>query len=323
MMTAAVLVEPGRLDLATVPAPDCAPGEVLVRLAGVGLCGTDLAVFHGRRAVPATPWVLGHEGVGEIVATGSGVVDRTVGQRVVIDPDICCFRCAPCRRGLTSACVDRASVGLTRPGLLAEYAAVPAGFTFPVADHVALEDLVCAEPLTVARAALRRSGIRAGDSCLVLGAGPQGLFLTMALVAAGVRPRVSEPDPDRLALALSLGAVDAADSDEPVGHVFEASGVPAALATGVRRVAPGGTIVVVGMNSEPLAVRTDDLVRRQLTVVGSMIFDHPADFAATVDVLDRGLLRPGRVLRREFPLARTAEAFAAMPGAPGKCWIRC
>jgi 2-desacetyl-2-hydroxyethyl bacteriochlorophyllide A dehydrogenase len=317
---AAALVRPGEIEIVDVPEPDVGPDEVLVRITGVGLCGSDLGVYAGTRPVPRTPWVLGHEGVGEIVHVGAAVRARRVGQRVAVEPNYCCLRCPACVAGFTSACPNRVIVGMNTPGLIAERVAVPAEFTFPVAGHVGLDDLVGAEPLTVARAAIRRSGIGPADTCLVVGAGSQGLFLCVALLALGVVPEVSEPHEGRRELALSLGARTAGPA--PVDFVFETSGVPAALPPALERLRVGGTAVLIGMNRQPLDLSSWTIVYRQLRIVGSLIYDHPGDFAGTVAVLERGDVAPHRVLQAEYPLERTAEAFASVRSVPGKCWIR-
>jgi alcohol dehydrogenase/L-iditol 2-dehydrogenase len=249
------------------------------------------------------------------------VGDRRVGQRVAIEPNYCCFACPACRAGFTSACPNRTIVGIGVPGLIAERVAVPAEFTFPVPDTVTLQDLVCTEPLTVARAAIRRSGIGAGDSCLVVGTGSQGLFLCAALLALGVKPFVVEPHAGRRNLAESLGAVVADGSVGGVRFVFETSGVPAALPPALERLAPGGTAVLIGISTQPLDVAMSTLVYRQLTLVGSLIYDHPHDFADTITALERDDVAPHRVLQAAFPLTEAAAAFASVPSVPGKCWI--
>lgn len=319
-MKAAALVRPGEIEIVDVPEPECGPDEVLVRVAGVGLCGSDLGVYAGTRPVPRTPWVLGHEGVGEVVGVGRDVRDRRPGQRVAIEPNFCCLRCPACVAGSTSACPNRVIVGMNTPGLIAERVAVPAEFAFPVADHVALDDLVGAEPLTVARAAIRRSGVGTGASCLVVGAGSQGLFLCIALLAMGVVPEVAEPHEGRRELALSLGAKPA--TSELVDFVFETSGVPAALPPALERLVVGGTALLIGMSRQSLDLSSWTIVYRQLRIVGSLIYDHPGDFAGTVGVLGRGDVAPHRVLQAEFPLEKAAEAFESVRSVPGKVWIR-
>ncbi|GAB2957244.1 alcohol dehydrogenase catalytic domain-containing protein [Amycolatopsis acidiphila] len=318
-MRAVVLTEPEELRLVDLPEPDCGPHEVLVRMRGLGLCGSDLAVYTGSRPVDA-PWLMGHEGVGEIVAVGGAVEDRQVGQQVAIEPNYCCGRCPACCAGFTSACPNRVIVGMNHPGLLAEYVAVPAAFTWPAAATVAIEDLVCTEALTVARSAIRRSGVGPGDRCLVVGAGSQGLLLCLALQELGATAFVQEPHEGRVELARSFGAAPVA-GDDGFDFLFETSGVPQALHDGLGRVAPGGTALLVGISTRPLELTSADLVYRQITLRGSLIYDHPADFDDTVAVLDRGAITPGKVLQARFDLTEAAEAFASVRSVAGKSWI--
>jgi alcohol dehydrogenase/L-iditol 2-dehydrogenase len=318
-MRAVVLTEPEELRLVDLPEPDCGPREVLVRMRGLGLCGSDLAVYTGSRPVDP-PWLLGHEGVGEIVAVGSEVADRQPGQQVAIEPNYCCGRCPACVAGFTSACADRVVVGMNHPGLLAEYVAVPAEFTWPAAPTVAIEDLVCTEALTVARSAIRRSGVGPGDRCLVVGAGSQGLLLCLALQELGATAFVQEPHEGRVELARSFGA-EAVRDDDGFGFLFETSGVPQALRAGLERVSPGGTALLVGISTLPLELTSAELVYRQLTLRGSLIYDHPVDFDETVAVLDSGTITPGKVLQARFDLTEAAEAFASVRSVAGKSWI--
>ncbi|MCL8014880.1 alcohol dehydrogenase catalytic domain-containing protein [Streptomyces sp. AS02] len=322
-MKAAVLTAPERIETVDDwPEPACGPGEVIVDVAGVGLCGTDLSVFHGKRATPATPWVVGHEGFGRVVATGADVpdrlADRLVDRRVVIEPNYACLKCADCLTGLTSACPHRAIVGINAPGVLAERVAVPAAFVHPVPEGPTGADLACAEPYTVARAAVRRSGVTPGDRCLVVGAGAQGLLVCLILARLGIEPVVTEPHPQRLARAVRLGAV-ADDGRTGFTYVFETSGYAPALRPAVDRAAPGATVVMIGLNPVHLPFTTDDVVRRQLTLTGSMIYDHPGDFTAAVAELPEA--RPGAVVEARFPLARAHEAFAGAAQRAGKTWI--
>lgn len=320
-MKAAVLTAPRHLEVVDDwPEPAAGPDEVVVAMRGVGLCGSDLSVYEGRRAVPELPWVMGHEGGGEIVEVGPGVGDREVGQRVVIEPNFCCLECRACRAGRTSACTRRRILGVNRPGLLMARVAVPARFTWPAPWSDAT--LACVEPLAVARSAVRRAGTRPGDDCLVVGAGSQGLFLCQALLAAGARPHVVEPHPGRLAVAERLGA-RAADPDAVADFpfVFETAGVGPAWETAVRGVASTGVIILIGMSADPVLLSTHDLVQRQITVRGTLIYDHPADFADTLGALAAGDIDPVRVVQASFSPDRVADAFAAAPTVPGKSWI--
>jgi threonine dehydrogenase-like Zn-dependent dehydrogenase len=301
------------------PEPELGSGQVMVRVGGVGICGSDLALISQARRVPRYPWVLGHEAFGEIVAAGPGADATRVGQRVVIEPNYPCLRCPACRAGLTSMCPDRVLVGFTAPGLLAEYAAVPSAYAWPVPGRWTDGDAVCAEPLTVALAAIRRSGMRPGDNCLVVGAGSQGGLLCLALAARGVTPHVLEPDDGRLQLAVSLGAKAAGPDDTNFQTIFETSGAEPALGEAIRRAAPGADVVLIGLGGQATRVDTEMLVRRQLVLRGSLIYDHPGDFRAT---LASAIPRPERILRAAYPLHGAPEAFRAALEIPGKTWIR-
>jgi len=302
------------------PEPSCGPGEVIVAVQGVGLCGSDLAVASGQRPVPTLPWVLGHEAFGVILAAGRNVTDRRPGQRVVVEPNYPCLACGPCRAGATSGCTARRAAGISEHGLLAERVAVPGRFTWPVPDSWDEADVVCVEPLTVAVGAVRASGLRAGDPCLVVGAGAQGLLVCLAVRQAGGVPYVIEPHEGRRALALQVGAQNA-DARTAFPVVIETSGVPEAFEDAVGRVSHGGCLVAVGLSTRPARLPTFTLVQRRLTLRGCLIYDHPAGFAQTIAMLRSHALRPGRVLRERFALEDAPAAFARAARVPGKSWI--
>jgi threonine dehydrogenase-like Zn-dependent dehydrogenase len=319
-MRAVVLSEPGRVaHIQDWPEPALGPHDVLVAMSGVGLCGSDLSVYDGTRATPSFPWVMGHEGGGDIVAVGDQVRDREVGQRVVIEPNYPCLACARCRSGHTSACAERDIVGMNVPGLLAERVAVPSRFTWPVDSNAPGELLASIEPFAVARSAVASSGVGPGDRCLVVGAGSQGLLVCMSLLAAGAQPDVIDPHEGRTELAVDLGAQHAADgADYP--FVFETAGVLAAVRDGLDRAAPLATVVMIGLNPAKLPLSMLDLVRRQLTVQGALIYNHPKDFAETVSALSRGPL-PSRTIRAGYVPDDADAAFKQARSIVGKSWI--
>ncbi|KAB2384508.1 zinc-dependent alcohol dehydrogenase [Actinomadura montaniterrae] len=320
-MRAAVLAAPDEVAvLDDLPEPSCGPRDVVVAVHGVGLCGSDLAVVSGHRPVPALPWVLGHEAFGVVAAVGEDVTDRFPGQRVVVEPNYPCLACPACHTGATAGCPNRRAAGITDPGLLAERVAVPARFTWPVPGSWDDADAVCVEPFTVALNAVRMSGLRAGDACLVVGAGSQGLLVSMAVAHAGGVPFVVEPHEGRRALARDLGARDAAPGTAcPV--VIETSGAPEAFEEALERTAPGGTLIAVGQSTRTARLSTFSLVQRRLTVRGCLIYDHPADFPRTIATLAAHGLRPGRILRERFDLADAPKAFARAAETAGKTWI--
>jgi alcohol dehydrogenase/L-iditol 2-dehydrogenase len=212
---------------------------------------------------------------------------------------------------------------MNHPGLLAERVAVPARFTWPVPSDWADGTLACVEPVAVAMTAVRRSRIGPGDRCLVVGAGSQGLFLCQAMLAVGTVPVIVEPNPARLALAQRLGAVPAGDdAGDMFRFVFEAAGAADAVHTALDRAGPGATVILVGLSPAPLPLTASELVRRQLTLRGSLIYDHPADFPDTIAAPARREFDPAQVVVQPgFRPERANEAFGGALQVPGKPWL--
>ena len=322
-MKAASLVEPGRIEVGDVPSPTPGQGEVRIAVVGVGLCGSDLSVFRGAWDAPAYPWIMGHEAFGTIESVGSGVPATRLGETVVIEPNIVCGSCGPCRRGRTSACTQRQSVGMNRPGSLAEQVVVPTRHAWTVTTG-SPKDLVCLEPMTVIETAIRRLRVPVPDSALVVGVGAQGLLACLALQRHGAAVVVADVNPERTAFAVGLGAValEDVDTERRFDLVVDTAGTPPAVELAVDRAEVGGTIIELSLDGRPFELTARSLVRRQLTIQGSLTYDHPQDFAGTVARLDDGSVRPGRVVTDEFSLDDAQRAFERAPSAPGKTWIR-
>jgi len=321
-MKAALLVGPRELVIGELPDPAPGPGEVRIAVGGVGLCGSDLAVFRGTWTPPAYPWVMGHEAFGRIDAVGDGVRSARIGEVVAVEPNIPCLACAQCAAGRTSACLRRLSAGMNRPGALADWLVMPSANAWAIGELPG-RDLACVEPLAVVEAALRRLGGRPPASALVLGAGSQGLLMCLSLIGRGTPVIAHDVNPGRLAMAASLGArVLDADTRADVELVVDTVGLPATAALALRHAAIGASILFLGLDATPFELTAQDLVRRQLVLRGSLTYDHPGDFAATVARVRSGDMLPGRVITDEYPLDDAARAFEASASAPGKTWIR-
>lgn len=321
-MRAAVLVEPGRIEIDDVPEPEVGSNDVRIAVAGVGLCGSDLSVFSGKWRPPAYPWIQGHEAFGVIEAAGPGVPAARVGETVVVEPNIVCGRCAQCRRGRTSACPNRRSVGMNRPGAIADRLVVPSKNAWRV-NPAPAEDLVCVEPMTVVETALRRVSASIPESALVVGVGAQGLLMCLALLRRGARVVAADVNRDRVDFATSLGAQPLdATGDERFDLVVDSAGVPDAIALAVERAEIGATILELSLEDRPAPLSARTLVRRQLTLQGSLTYDHPRDFEASVALLDQGLVAPGRIVTDEHPIEDAQRAFEQCAAAQGKTWIR-
>jgi alcohol dehydrogenase/L-iditol 2-dehydrogenase len=319
-MRAALLVEPQRIVVDDVPEPLVGPDDVRIAVSGVGLCGSDASVFSGKWATPASPWIMGHEAFGTITEVGELVPAEREGQTVVIEPNVACSTCGQCRRGMTSACENRLSVGMNRPGALAEQLVVPAEYAWP-ASGLDPATLVCVEPLTVALAALRCHARPLPEAALVVGAGAQGLLMSLALIERGLQVHIRDVNEDRLRFAGKLGLLIEPPTRE-FELVIDTVGSPAAHAATLENAARGASIIVLGLDDRPLGLSARTLVRNQLELRGSLTYDHPADFQETIAMVGSGRIAPNRIVANEFALEDVQRAFEEAPFAPGKTWVR-
>jgi len=300
-MRCSVLRTAGELEVQERAVPRPGHREVLVRVATVGTCGSDVHYFrHGRIGsfVVREPLVLGHEPAGRIVAVGDGVDPARVGQRVSLEPGVGCRRCRYCHSGAYNLCPD-ISFFATPPvdGAFAEYVAIADDFAHPVPDHLSDDAAALLEPLSVAIWAHRRAGTGPGSRVLVTGAGPIGLLVAQVAAATGATEvLVSDPDPGRRAMAGTFGATAVLDpvAEAPGGagvDVFvDCSGATPAVLGGLAAVRPGGTAVLVGTGTDEMTLPVSALQSREITLTGTFRYANtwPAAVALAPSVdLDR------------------------------------
>ena len=302
--------------------PEIGPDDALVRVALAGLCGTDYRIWSGDRPV-RYPLILGHEFVGRVEAVGANVSHLRVGQRVVAEPNYSCGRCPLCLEGNRNLCPRRTTVGIDVDGAFAELARLPATCCWPVADSVSDDAAVIAEPLAVVVRAVNRGAPKPHESAAVVGAGTLGLLAVQVLRAAGARVLVVSRSARRFALARELGAAEThAVSEGPlddvarrfsgregVDLVVETAGTAEAVNHAVALVRPGGRVVLTGLPHEPTSMSFFPVVRHEITIVGSMIYQD--EFPQALDLLERGRVRTGPLLTHRFDLGGIDAAFAA------------
>lgn len=322
-MQAAVLRGPHDVVVETRQRPDPAAHEVLVRVAAVGVCGSDVHYYeHGRigRFVVESPLVLGHESSGVIEAVGAAVSPERIGQRVSIEPGVPDLTCPQCLAGRYNLC-GAMQFFATPPvdGAFSEYVTVHASFAHPVPDAMSDDAAALIEPLSVGLWACRRGAVTAGSHVLVTGAGPIGLVTLQAALALGAAEvTVVDVNPHRLNLAAALGATrtldprsDALDALDPQPTVLiECTGVASVTRAGIEALAPAGTAVLVGMGNDaelPLPVAT--VQERELTLTGT--FRYANTWPAAIGLVAAGRIDLDRLVTGHFPLAATADALQA------------
>jgi L-iditol 2-dehydrogenase len=280
---AAVLHARGDLRVEERAMPEPAPREVLVEVAAVGVCGSDVHYYeHGRIGpfVVDRPLVLGHESSGRVAALGPGATKHAVGDRVALEPGVPCGRCRECRAGRYNLCRD-VRFFATPPvdGAFANFVAIHEDFAFPLPNAVSDEAGALMEPLSVGVWACRKAGVSAGDRVLVTGAGPIGLLALQTARAFGATElTITDVNPHRLALAERLGATRTIDLGQTAledagveaDALVECSGHPDALRAGIAALRPAGTAVLVGMGPEEDGVVPLSIVQnRELWLTGT------------------------------------------------------
>jgi 2-desacetyl-2-hydroxyethyl bacteriochlorophyllide A dehydrogenase len=320
-MKAAILHGPRDLRVEAVATPAPGPGEALVRVTMAGLCGTDYRIFSGDRPV-RYPRVPGHEFVGRVEAVGPGVTAPRAGDAVAVEPNYSCGTCPLCREGNRNLCLSRTAVGIDVDGCFAELARVPARCCWPAPAGVAAEDLMMTEPLAVVVRAVARGAVREGETAAVVGGGTLGLLALQVLGARGARVLVVGRSTRRFALAKELGAeATHAVADGPleeagrrfsgregVDCVVETAGTAEAVTHALALVRPGGRVVLTGLPHEPTAVPFFSVVRREVTIVGSMIYQD--EFAEAMRLVAAGLVRTRPLVTHRFGLDEIGRAFA-------------
>jgi L-iditol 2-dehydrogenase len=320
-MKAARLHGPRDLRVERSSTPSAAPHEVLVRVGVAGLCGTDHRIWTGDRPV-AYPRVMGHEFVGRVEAVGEGVTRVGVGDRVAVEPNYSCGTCPLCREGNRNLCLSRTAIGIDVDGCLAELVRVPARCCWPAPAQAGDEDLMLTEPLAVVVRAVARSGARAGETAAVVGGGTLGLLALQVLRARGARVLCIGRSGRRFELARQLGAeavhattqgplrpvAERFSGREGVDCVVETAGTPEAVNHALDLVRPGGRIVLTGLPHEATPVSFFSVVRREVTITGSMIYQD--EFAEAMRLVAAGQVRTAPLITHRFPLDEIARAFA-------------
>jgi 2-desacetyl-2-hydroxyethyl bacteriochlorophyllide A dehydrogenase len=320
-MKAAILYGPRDLRIEPSSTPPAGSDEVVVRVGVAGLCGTDHRIWSGDRVV-AYPRVMGHEFVGRVEAVGAGVTRVQAGDRVAVEPNYSCGVCPLCREGNRNLCLSRTAIGIDVDGCFAEVVRVPARCCWPAPAGVADEDLMLTEPLAVVVRAVARAGVRPGERAAVVGVGTLGLLALQVLRARGARVLCLGRSGRRFALARELGAdavhalsdgpVDRAAQSfsgrEGVGCVIETAGTPEAVNHALEAVRPGGRVVLTGLPHAPTPVRFFSVVRREVTITGSMIYQD--EFADAMRLVATGQVRTAPLITHRFPLDEISRAFA-------------
>ncbi|HKY46616.1 MAG TPA: alcohol dehydrogenase catalytic domain-containing protein [Acidimicrobiia bacterium] len=311
-MRSLVFDGPHRFHIEDKPQTDPGPGQVQMRVAYVGICGSDLHGYTGESGRRVPGMVMGHEASGWIEDVGVGVEDLEIGQPVTFIPTIPCG--GECGHEIDNQCYRIELIGVTprHRGAFADTVLIPADCVVPLGSLDLLRGAV-AEPLAVALQATRRADVRDGDDVLVIGGGMIGHCIGQtARYLGAAKVTISEGMPERRALAEAAGfhtiTPEVLPEAPPFDRVLDAVGIDATAAASIRAVAKGGVVCFVGLGAPEVKIPLFDIVTAERSITGSFCYTHDV-FKETVALLQSGQLDADLYIGATTAFEGVAEAF--------------
>ncbi|TCP21286.1 L-gulonate 5-dehydrogenase [Scopulibacillus darangshiensis] len=306
------------------------PTDVLVKVKRVGICGSDMHIYHGTNPLATLPRVVGHEVAGEVVEVGPDVTSVQAGDHVVVEPIRYCGSCYACRKGRPNVCESLSVFGVHEDGGMREWFVLPEKQIHVVDANLPWEEIVLAEPYTIGAQATWRGQVEKGDTVLIQGAGPIGICILKMAKLLGGTVMVTDLSDERLAFAKENGAdltVNAGREDiqktvsewtheEGVNVVIDAVCIPQTFELSLDVVSPAGTCVVLGFDERPASISELPITKKEVTIVGSRLQTN--QFPKVVKLLNEGKLTHNGLVTHKFPLEKVQDAFDFIEKNPDK-----
>ncbi len=317
------LAAPQTITSAEVPVPTPGAGEVLLEIARVGICGSDIHAYYGKHPFISLPVTPGHEFSGTVAALGPGAEGLVVGDRVTAMPQLFCGTCPPCRAGRYNICEQLRVIGCQSTGAMAEYLALPASLCVRLPDAFTFDQGAMLEPLAVGIHAARRAGDIRGKHVLTLGAGTIGNLAAQAARALGAAEvMITDVSDARLALARDCGvthtvnvareelsaALERAWGEARADVILECVGTQSTMEQAVQVARKGSDIVVAGVFEDKVSLSVGLVQDRELRLIGTLMYTEQS-WRDAVAFVDEGKVTLEPLMSRHFPLAGLAEAF--------------
>jgi 2-desacetyl-2-hydroxyethyl bacteriochlorophyllide A dehydrogenase len=324
LLKAAILHRIRNIQVEDIPVPEISENEVLIKVAAAGICGTDLHFFRGEWNVKM-PIVPGHEFSGEIIKVGEDAKEFSIGDRVVVEPNILCGSCYFCRMPERNFfCENLIAIGVDTDGAFAEYVRIKKENVYKFPEHISFEEAAFIEPVACCLRGLDNVKIKMGDSVAIIGAGPIGLLLLQLAKKAGASKTIqTDYDDARLELAEKLGAdytINVKKQDPMLtvkeltkGYgmdvAIEAVGSPEAITQAMRVTRRGGRLNIFGVSPQNATweVKPFDLYNKELTITSS--YRSPFTFQKAVEIVSSGELKLKPLISHIFPIDEIEHAF--------------
>jgi L-iditol 2-dehydrogenase len=300
-MRQAIMTSPGVIEFNEAPEPVPGKGEVLIRIQRIGVCGSDVHVWHGKHPYTSYPVVQGHEYSAVVEAVGEGVQDIKIGSKVTATPQEVCGKCQPCKRGDYHICDELKVQGFQAPGVAQDLFVTTADKIVPLPDSFSYEQGALVEPVSVAVHAVNRAGSVKDKNVVVLGGGPIGNLVAQTAQAQGANVIITDLSDFRLAIAEKCKLLNtsnpnieslAAASQRVFGNegydiAFECVGVESTMTEAVESIQKGGIIIVVGVFAEKAHIDLGLVQDRELRLVGTLMYQYD-DYLKAVQLIKNG-----------------------------------
>lgn len=318
-----VMTAPGVIEFRETPRPIAAEGQVLVRIMRIGICGSDIHVYHGKHPFTRYPVTQGHEVSGRIEAVGSGVEGLSVGQKVTIEPQVCCGHCYPCTHGKYNLCEELKVMGFQTTGTASEYFTVDADKVTPLPETMSYDEGAMIEPLAVTVHAAKRFPELKGARVAILGCGPIGILLMQSCKALGAASvLVTDVSDYRLSVARSVGAdyaVNTGETDmeqalrdafgsDKADVIYDCAGSDITMGQAIRCARKGSTIVLVAVFSKLASVDLAVLNDHELELNTSMMYRHE-DYVDAIRLVSEGKVQLRPLMSRHFAFRDYLKAY--------------
>ncbi len=331
-MRQAVMTAPGAIEFRQVELESPKSDEVLIQVRRIGVCGSDIHVYHGLHPYTGYPVVQGHEVSGIVAELGADVRGFAPGDAVVFMPQVTCGECYPCRHGMYHICDHLKVMGFQTDGAAQDYFAVPAQMVIKLPAGISMDQAAMVEPLSVAVHALRRGGGAGGKKVLVLGAGTIGNLVGQAARATGAAGvMVTDLSVYKLAMARQVGLPHAVNTQQQdlgtaISDVFgpdkadlilECVGAQATISQAVNVARKGSTVVVVGVFGKKPEVDLGLVQDRELSLVGTLMYQK-ADYEQAIALIDQGLVRLDPLITHRFAFENYLQAYQTIEASNGE-----
>lgn len=330
-MKQAMMTEPGAIAFNEVEKPVPGPEEVLMQTRRIGVCGSDIHVYHGLHPYTSFPVVQGHEVGGVVAAVGENISSVKVGDKITFMPQVTCGECYPCQHGMYHICESLKVMGFQTGGAAQEYFILPEWNVMKLPDTMSLDAAAMIEPIAVVVHALARGGGAEGKRVLVLGAGPIGNLTAQVARAMGARAvMITDVSPYKLDKARACGielAIDPSTTDlaaainehfgpEKADLILECVGVEATITQAVEVARKGTTIVVVGVFGKKPQVDLGLVQDRELSLVGTLMYQKP-DYEQAIELVAAGKLHLETMITHRYAFDDYLQAYHAIEESGG------